>query len=86
MFSPPIPSGTFTFASQCLSSWMSKDSTPGISLAILAGSFMTSQTSSPVASNSFALRLSPCLLLPPSSRHLHDAAVSSGSWIIPQTR
>ena len=44
MRSPPRPSGIFTCARQCLSSWMSNDSTPGIVFAICAGSFRTCHT------------------------------------------
>jgi len=44
----------FTCARQCLSSWMSKDSTPGIVFAICAGSFKTCQTVSGGASNCFS--------------------------------
>ena len=41
---PPRPSGIFTFARQCRSSWTSKLSTPGIAFAIAAGSFSTRHT------------------------------------------
>jgi hypothetical protein len=40
----PSPSGTLTFAFQCVSSATSKLSTPGMSSAICAGSLRTSQT------------------------------------------
>ena len=48
---PPSPSGIFTKARQCLSSWTSKLSTPGIVFAIEAGSFRTCQTAARGASN-----------------------------------
>ncbi len=51
IFRPPSPSGIFTFARQCLSSWTSKLSTPGIVFAIEAGSFRTCQTAARGASN-----------------------------------
>ena len=51
-FRPPIPSGIFTAAFQCRSSWISKLSTPGSSFAIFDGSLRTSQTTWAGASNS----------------------------------
>src|SRR6185503_8051126 len=53
IFSPPRPSGTLTFALQCVSSAISKLSTPGIVFAIFDGSLITVQTTSRGASNSF---------------------------------
>ena len=77
---PPSPSGIFTFARQCRSSWTSKPSTPGISCAICAGSFSTVQTISRGAANSFV----------PSDLHVETtftlARVDSGSCSIDQTR
>src|SRR5579859_7654269 len=43
-FRPPMPSGTFTFADQCVSSCTSKLSTPGRSCEIREGSIRTSHT------------------------------------------
>ena len=51
IFRPPRPSGIFTFAVQCRSSWTSKLSTPGIVFAIDSGSFSTCQTVARGASN-----------------------------------
>ena len=91
-----MPSGTFTFAVQCRSSWTSNPSTPGMSFAIEDGSFSTSQTTA-----RRGRRPSTFTCAPPESVHSQsqqsphplvrvvavgdDPALRSASWIAAQT-